>query len=182
VRFPGATHLVILVSGYYKWEWLLKAAYKRLQEELEKLEVKLNLDKTQIVDLTQGKVFSFLGFDYRRIRTRKGKWGVRITPKVEARTNLLGKLKEVFRSYKSQPVSRIIYLINPILRGWVNYFRVGNSGRCFNYVRDWVEKKIRRHLMRVRKRHGFGWNRWSTAWLYNTLNLYNDYRIRYCQA
>ena len=79
-------------------------------------------------------------------------------------------------------MNRIIYLINPILRGWVNYFRVGNSGRCFNYVKDWVEKKIRRHLMRVRKRHGFGWNRWSTAWLYNTLNLYNDYRIRYCQA
>jgi RNA-directed DNA polymerase len=177
-----ADDMVILVSGYYKWEWLTKAAYKRLQEELEKLEVKLNLDKTQIVDLTQGKVFSFLGFDYRRIKTHRGKWGVRITPKVEARTNLLGKLKEVFRSYKSQPVSRIIYLINPILRGWVNYFRVGNSGRCFNYVRDWVEKKIRRHLMRVRKRHGFGWNRWSTAWLYNTLNLYNDYRIRYCQA
>jgi RNA-directed DNA polymerase len=177
-----ADDMVILVSGYYKWEWLLKAAYKRLQEELEKLEVKLNLDKTQIVDLTQGESFSFLGFDYRRTRTRKGKWGVQITPKAEARTNLLRKLKEVFRRYKSQPVSRIIYLINPILRGWVNYFRVGNSGRCFNYVRDWVEKKMRRHLMHVRKRHGFGWNRWSTAWLYNTLNLYNDYRIRYCQA
>ena len=177
-----ADDMVILVSGYYKWEWLLKAAHKRLQEELEELGVKLNLDKTQIVDLTRGKAFSFLGFDYRRTRTRRGKWGVRITPKAGARTNLLRKLKEVFRRYKSQPVSRIIYLINPILRGWVNYFRVGNSGRCFNYVRDWAEKKIRRHLMHVRKRHGFGWNRWSTAWLYNTLNLYNDYRIRYCQA
>jgi len=33
-----------------------------------------------------------------------------------------------------------------------------------------VEKKIRRYLMRVRKRHGFGWNRWSRDWLYNTSN------------
>jgi RNA-directed DNA polymerase len=68
------------------------------------------------------------------------------------------------------------------LRGWTNYFRIGNSSECFAYVRDWVEKKIRRHLMRVRKRHGFGWNRWSKDWLYSTLGLYNDYRVRYCYA
>ena len=47
--------------------------------------------------------------------------------------------------------------INPILRGWVNYFAVGHSSRCFGFVRDWVEKKIRRHLMRARGRQGFGW-------------------------
>ena len=177
-----ADDMVILVSGYYKWEWLLKAAYKRLIQELEKLGVKINIQKTQVIDLTRGQTFSFLGFVYRRVRTRKGKWGVRITPKIKARTALLRKLKEVFRNYRSQPVSQIIYLINPILRGWVNYFRIGNSGRCFNYVRDWVEKKIRRHLMRARKRYGFGWNRWSRDWFYKTLGLYGNYRIMYYQA
>ena len=96
-----ADDMVILVSGYYKWEWLLKAAYKRLIQELEKLGVKLNLDKTQIVDLTQGQTFSFLGFVYRRVRTRRGKWGVRITPKIKARTALLRKLKEIFRKHRS---------------------------------------------------------------------------------
>ena len=182
MKFSRATHLVILVSGYYKWEWLLKAAYKRLIQELEKLGVKLNLDKTQIIDLTRGQTFSFLGFVYRRVRTRRGKWGVVCIPKMKARTALLQKLKEVFRKHRSQPVSQIIYLINPILRGWVNYFRIGNSGRCFNYVRDWVEKKIRRHLMRARKRYGFGWNRWSRDWFYKTLGLYGNYRIMYYQA
>src|SRR6266436_1273614 len=38
----------------------------------------------------------------------------------------------------------MIELINPILRGWVNYFAVGHSGRCFSFIKDWVEKKIRR--------------------------------------
>ena len=61
----------------------------------------------------------------------------------------------------SQPVGRVIELINPILRGWVNYFAVGHSSRCFSLVKDWVEKKVRRHLMRARKRTGFGWERWS---------------------
>lgn len=39
-----------------------------------------------------------------------------------------------------------------------------------------------RHLMHAKKRRGFGWNRWSSAWLYNTLGLFNDYKIRYYQA
>jgi RNA-directed DNA polymerase len=177
-----ADDMVILVDGFSKWKWLEKAAYKRLLQELEKLEIKVNIQKTKMVDLTRGEIFSFLGFNFRRVKTRQGKWGVSIVPKMKARTALLQNLKEVFRRYKSQPIDRVIYLINPILRGWANYFRIGNSARCFGYIKDWVEKKIRRHLMRARKRHGFGWNRWSRAWLYSTLGLYSDYRVRYYQA
>ena len=177
-----ADDIAILVDGFKKWEWLLKAVYKRLVEEFEKLDVQINQEKTRIVDLTQDEIFSFLGFDYRRVRTRRGAWGVRVTPRMKARTALLQKLKDVFRRYQSQSADRVIYLINPILRGWANYFRVGNSSRCFGYVKNWVEKKIRRHLMRARRRRGFGWNRWSRAWLYDTLGLYNDYRIRYHRA
>jgi len=177
-----ADDLVVLVDGFRKWEWLLKAAYKRLVEEFEKLDVQMNKDKTRIVDLTRDQTFSFLGFDYRRVKTRRGVWGVRITPRMKTRTALLRKLKKVFRRHRSQPVDRVIYLINPILRGWVNYFRIGHSSKCFGYIKDWVAKKIRCHLMHAKKRRGFGWNRWSRAWLYNTLGLFNDYKIRYYQA
>jgi RNA-directed DNA polymerase len=55
----------------------------------------------------------------------------------------------------------VIAKINPILRGWVNYFRVGHSSICFGVVKRWVEEKVRRHLMRARGRKGFGWTRWS---------------------
>jgi len=177
-----ADDLVVLVDGFRKWEWLLKAAHKRLVEEFEKLDVQMNQEKTRIVDLTQDETFSFLGFDFRRIRTRRGAWGVRATPRMKARTTLLRKLKEVFRRHQSQPLDRIVYLINPILRGWANYFRVGNSSKCFGYVKDWVEKKIRRHLMYARKRRGFGWNRWNRAWFYEILGLYNDYGVRHYRA
>ena len=74
-------------------------------------------------------------------------------------------------------------MINPIIRGWVNYFRIGHASRCFGYVQDWVEKKVRRHMMRARKRQGFGWKRWSRAWLYDGLGLFRDYRVlrvRWC--
>ena len=73
----------------------------------------------------------------------------------------------------------MIQLINPVLGGWVNYFAVGNSSECFSFIQDWIEKKIRRHLMRARKQKGFGWTRWSRQWLYETLKLFNGYRVRH---
>lgn len=177
-----ADDLVVLVDGFRKWEWLLDAAFKRLREEFEKLGVQMNRDKTRIVDLTRDETFSFLGFDFRRVKTRRGVWGVKYTPRMKARTTLLRNLKEVFRRHKSQPTERVIALINPILRGWVNYFRIGHSSKCFGYIKDWTMKKVRRHLMHARKRRGFGWNRWNREWLYNTLGLFNDYKVQYYQA
>jgi RNA-directed DNA polymerase len=76
-------------------------------------------------------------------------------------------------------VGRVIERINPILQGWANYFRVGHSARCFAMIKDWAEKKIRRHLMRARKCKGFGWKRWSKEWLHGVLGLFNGYRTRY---
>ena len=87
-------------------------------------------------------------------------------------------LKAVFRRHRSQPIGKVIALINPVLRGWVNYFAVGHSSECFSFIKDWVEKKVRRHLARARKQKGFGWERWSRQWLYDTLGLLNDYRVR----
>ena len=98
--------------------------------------------------------------------------------KAQEANGVVGQAEGYFQRFRSQPVDRVIELLNPILRGWVNYFAVGHSSRCFNFVRDWVEKKIRRHMMRARKRQGFGWKRWSRQWLYETLGLFDGYRLR----
>jgi hypothetical protein len=45
-------------------------------------------------------------------------------------------------------------------------------------MKDWVEKKVRRHLMRARNRKGFGWQRWSGQWLYATLGMFNQYLVQ----
>ncbi len=173
-----ADDLVILIDAHPRHDWLVKAVNQRLREELAKLRVEINEEKSRLANLAKGDSFGFLGFEFRRILSRKGAWRPNYTPKLKKRTGLLGKLRDVFRRFASQPVGRVIERINPILRGWVNYFAVGHSSRCFSFVKDWVEKKIRRHLMRARKRKGFGWQRWSRSWLYDELGLFNAYRVR----
>src|SRR5215472_11284407 len=172
-----ADDLVVLIDSHPRHEWLVRAVEKRVREELARLRVEINEEKSRKVDLSKGGTFGFLGFEYRRMRSRRGKWRAHYVPKLKKRTALLRKLKEIFRRYVSQPVGRVIELINPILRGWVHYFAVGDSSRCFSYIKLWVEKKVRRHLMRARGRQGFGWKRWSTQWLYDTLGLFHDYRV-----
>jgi RNA-directed DNA polymerase len=170
---------VILVNNDRRQDWLVEAVHRRLREELAKLDVRLNEEKSRIVDLSRGESFGFLGFDFRRVRSLRGRWRPQYTPKQAKRTALLRELKEVFRRSRSQPVEALIAEINPKLRGWVNYFRIGHASRCFAIIRRWVERKVRRHLMRARNRRGFGWKRWSTAWLHTTLGLFGDYRVRY---
>jgi len=119
-----------------------------------------------------------LGFEYRRILGRNRKWRCYYARQLKKRTALVAKLKEIFRQRVSQPLAGVIEQINPILRGWVNYFAVGDSSECSSFVRDWVEKKVRGHLMRARERSGFGWTKWSRTWLYEKLGLYYDYRFR----
>ena len=182
MRFPSATHLVILVDAYRQHDWLLKAVNRRLREELAKLHVDINEEKSRYVDLAKGESFGFLGFEFRCIRSLQGKWRPYYAPKLKQRTALLRKLKDIFRRFDSQPVGRVVQLINPIVRGWVNYFAIGAASRCFGFIKDWVEKKVRRHLMRARNRQGFGWKRWSRRWLYDELGLFNDYQVRHLSS
>ena len=174
-----ADDLVILVDSHARHNWLRGAVERRLREELAKLQVEINEEKSRRVDLSKGDSFGFLGFEFRRIRSRWGRWMPLRTPQGKKRTALLRKLKEIFRRLISQPIAKVIGQINPILRGWVRYFAFGHSSRCFSYVRDWVEKKIRRHLERAREHRGYAWKRCHREWLYGTLGLFADYRVSY---
>jgi hypothetical protein len=61
-----ADDLVILVDSHPRQQWLRQAVEKRLREELTKLQVEVNEEKSRTVDLQRGESFGFLGFDRRR--------------------------------------------------------------------------------------------------------------------
>jgi retron-type reverse transcriptase len=65
-RFADDT--VILVNGHKAVDWLVSKAYKRLKEELTKLKISLNVEKTKIVDMAKEETFGFLGFDFRLVK------------------------------------------------------------------------------------------------------------------
>ena len=167
----------IVVEAHHRHDGLLQAVERRRREALMALQVPINEEKSRTVDLARGETLSFLGFDVRRVKSRKGVGRPWYPPMRKKRTALLRKLQEIFRRYESQPVARVIELRNPILRGWGRYCAVGDSHQGFGLIKDWVEKQVRRHLMRARNRKGFGWKRWSRRWLYDTLRLLNHYRV-----
>lgn len=176
VRF--ADDLTVLVSSHPTQQWIISAIVKRIKEELQKIQVEVNINKTKIVDLRKEKSNTiFLGFVFKRIKSTKGKWFPLVTPKMKARTKLLSKVKLIFRQHISQPIHIIIDKINPILQGWANYFRIGHSSKCFSFVSNWVLQKIRKHLQRSSKRSGFGWKKWSKEYIHDTLGLYHNYKL-----
>jgi RNA-directed DNA polymerase len=83
-----ADDLVVLVDVHPRHAWLRTAVERRLREEFAKLQVAVNEDKSRRVDLTQGEGFGFLGFEFRRIRSRLGRWMPRRTPQSKKRTAL----------------------------------------------------------------------------------------------
>jgi len=174
-----ADDLVILISWHRSQDRLVGMVEKRLREEFAKIQVTVNEEKTRTVDLMKGESFSFLGFSWRRVLGKNGTWRPHYTPLPKKRKELTSKISEIVHQLRSRPVSMVVNAINPVLRGWVIYFRVGHSARCFSYLRDWVNRTIRRQMMRARQRTGFGWKRWSNEWIYGVLGLFNDYKVRY---
>lgn len=178
-----ADDIVILINPHPSKEWIVERAKRRLSEELNRLQVSLNQEKTKIAYVDKGESFGYFGFDFRKAVARNGKQFVLMTPKKKALINIRRRVREVISSNLHKNTKEIILGVNQILAGWVNFYRVGHSSKAFSLVRDYVEQRIRRLLAkRTRKRGpGFGWKRWSSQFIYGVLGLYWDYKIKYLQ-
>jgi RNA-directed DNA polymerase len=175
----SADDMVILVHGHPSEDRLLITVQRRLKEELGKLQVQMNQEKTKVVNLKEGGCFSFLGFDIRLNRNREGKTYVSKTPRMKKRKEIGRKVRAVLKFHYDRPLKEVIQAVNMVVRGWVNYFRIGNSNSTFCKVKYFIEKKVRRFVAKRRGLKGFGWKRWSREEIYQKWGLYQDYRIHY---
>lgn len=168
---------VITVSGHHTKRGWAARALQPLCEQIEPLGVKLNTEKTKVVNILNGETFGFLGFDFRRIlnRERSGYY-ILLTPKKKTRLTIKAKIREIIKHGGATPVKALIAKINAVVAGWVEYFRVGNSSRAFSEVRDCLEMKARTLLTRRKRRQkrSVGWRRWSNEYLYGVLGLFWD--------
>ena len=174
VRFPCATHLVILVRGD---RIVAEEAFRELQDIVEnKLGMRFAEEKTGIHELEEG--FDFLGYTFRRgpsLRTRlsKGKPSTIILPSEESELKFRRKIKELTSSSTAyMSPDDLIAKLNYIIRGWAQYFRYGWVYGLFKrldqYVHlrvgGWYKKKFRRHARSKKKKKGPFVGSWK--WLY----------------
>ena len=157
-------------------------ALERIREEAETIGVSLNMDKTRSVSLAEARAeFVFLGIVFRwKQSSRTGRWFACVVPRKERVIELLRRVRAKLRLIRHLRMREAVAQVNQIVRGWVAYFRVGNSADVLQKVKYEVERKVRRFAVRKRKRKrgGFGWNRWSSEVVYGDWGLYNDYRVR----
>jgi RNA-directed DNA polymerase len=176
--------MVVLAPDSEKGRVWADRALARIRREAEAIGVSLNTEKTRLVTMSDDRAaFAFLGFEFRWIPSKRtGRYFAYMTPRPKNVTAVLRKVRDTLRVSQHLPMQVALAGVNPIVRGWVNYFRVGNSSRAFGNVRDQVERKVRRFAAKKSKRTGYGWKRWSSAVVYKTWGLFGDYRLAYTDA
>ena len=174
-----ADDMIILVDGYPQWQPHGAVIKRRLEEELKKVDVEVNDEKTRVVDYARGGSFGFLGFDLREGRNRFGKRFVLRTPMRKKPSDLVRRVGRILKFSRHRKLKEVLEQIRPVIVGWVNDFRVGNARRAFGWIRFEMMRKIRRFAMKQKGRRGCGWKRWSNETIYKEWGLVNDYTVQY---
>ena len=130
-------------------------------------------DKTTIVHLARGaEGFDFLGFHHRMHKSKKWKrrWYLHQWPSTRAMKSIRARIRErTDRRYAGMDLAVLVKMsLNPVLRGWGAYFRVGNSTRKFANIDNYVRLRLARLASVKYGLSGINWgNRFDYAWLRN---------------
>jgi RNA-directed DNA polymerase len=132
-------------------------ALRRIREILGRLGLELHLEKTRIVELGLGKQgFVFLGCYLRIVRSHfKRRAYLFRWPAPKAMNRIRDRIRALTdrrRRSGMKDIREVILDLNPVLRGWGNYFRTGNASLKFQQVDRYVNERLLR-LMHQRGRN-----------------------------
>jgi len=130
-----------------------KEALRQIQFVMSKLGLELHPEKTRMVNLRRGKgSFVFLGCTIRKKRSilrNPRAYYMHRWPSPKAMKRLRDRVREITDKRASgEDVKQIIAKLNPVLRGWGNYFRTGTCRRQFQKMDDFVYRRLLRWLYR----------------------------------
>jgi RNA-directed DNA polymerase len=193
-------HLGVLVR--YADDFVVMCRTKRDVEEAEtrvknvmmRLGLELHPDKTRKVDLSWGKEgFDFLGCHLRKrlsgaIWERQGRrvYFLQRWPSMRAMKRVKQRVRDLTpRSRCHEDLRDIVSQLNPVLRGWGEYFRTGNAGTRFNQLDSYVWQRLR--ALRVKragsKLHAGQAERWTRDYFVEGLGLHRLLgTVRYPEA
>lgn len=149
--------------------------YAIVQNILNKLELQLNEDKTQIRDARQER-FGFLGFSVGIVKAKQtGKYFPLVEPSDKSIQSIKQKIKfYTRRDMNPVPIDELVGKLNQSVRGWSNYFHYGHGHRQLTKVKYYMGERLRLHL-RYRhklKNRGSAYKRFPYSYIHDTLGLY----------
>jgi group II intron reverse transcriptase/maturase len=137
-------------------------AEKRVRVILTRLGLELHPEKTRMAKLFDGEEgFDFLGCHlHKRLSgpiwelSRKRLYFLQRWPSRRAMKRIRQRVKELTpRGRCHADIREVIASLNPVLRGWGNYFRTGNAAKCFNRIDSYVWRRLMGLLIKRKGRH-----------------------------
>ena len=168
---------LVIMTRYHQ-----EQAMTKLKELIHNLKLHLKKSKTRIVNAKE-EPFDFLGFTFIKARSKyRNKITTYFYPSNKAENTLRRRIRKIVDYRRPVKVEQIIRELTPVLRGWVNYFGIGNSSRKFGKINFYVTQRIRKFMRRKRHKAGYGYKEYPDRYLYQNLGLYNDYRLKWMKA
>jgi RNA-directed DNA polymerase len=152
--------------------WAAKESMRRVKAKLAELALELHPEKTRLVDVRKGREsFVFLGCTFRKRRSIQRLPHVHFMqrwPSPRAMQRVRRRVHELTDASRSgaRDVTEIIATLNPVLRGWGNYFKTGNADDRFNSIDAYVHQRITHWL---RRRGGQRRRFWRSKWPFERL-------------
>ena len=169
---------LVIMTKYHSEETMAK-----LKEIVTHLKLRLKQGKTRILN-AEDEPFDFLGFTFIKALKRgsKDKRIAYFYPSYKAENAIRRRIRQIVDYRRPVKVEQLVKELTPVLRGWVNYFRIANSSKKFGKVRFYVAQRIRKFMRRRRQKAGYGYKQYPDTFLYPKLGLYNDYRVCWAKA
>jgi RNA-directed DNA polymerase len=144
-----ADDFVILMRGG------AKRTREKVQEVMEGLGLRLNEEKTRVIDARQ-ESFEFLGFSFtRKLSFKSAKMITLVKPSRKSEQRFRNEVRRLTARWTHcVPQEDIVERVNRYVSGWVNYFHVHNSTQVFTRQRFFLEQRMRKYLQK--RRHGGG--------------------------
>jgi group II intron reverse transcriptase/maturase len=126
-----------------KKKHLAKQALEVIRQVMDRLCLTLSPTKTRLVDMGSGG-FDFLGFHFRKARAKKtGKLAPLVWPGQKAMRSVRSRIRRLSdRSQQRVALSDVVAQLNPVIRGWRNYFRNGNSTKKLQDLDRYVRLRL----------------------------------------
>ncbi len=171
-----ADDLVIMTK--YRSEMMMA----KLKEIITRLKLRLKQSKTRILN-AEYEHFDFLGFTFiKDLNRNKDKRTTYFYPSHKAENAIRRRIRQIVDYRRPVKVEQLVKELTPVLRGWVNYFRIANSSRKFGKIKFYTAQRIRKFMRRHRGKVGYGYKQYPDTFLYQKLGVYNDYRVGWAKT